>query len=181
MPIFPYFIRGTPITAWLAKHSHVRTRDPNWGTLSRQGGTCTLNHCATELASRLTDFLNAYFVPGMGQLWWNRDEWKNHYLGAQSLAGKMTHEKQVVKMPLDKSCTSCEQELCALEEGVSTSNWGSHQGGNLPSWVSGKHFPGGWEECRKACLVGVLFAMSQKHEFSQLFLRGAGILTVTGA
>ena len=33
MPIFLYFIRGTPTTAWLfAKRCHVCTRDPNWQT-----------------------------------------------------------------------------------------------------------------------------------------------------
>ena len=29
MPIFLYFIRGTPTTAWRAKRCHVLTRDPN--------------------------------------------------------------------------------------------------------------------------------------------------------
>ena len=41
MPIFLYFIRGMPTTAWLfAKRCHVRTQDPNWQTLGHQEAEC---------------------------------------------------------------------------------------------------------------------------------------------
>ena len=43
MPIFLYFLCGTPATAWLAKWCHVRTWDPNWQTPCRRNGTCALN------------------------------------------------------------------------------------------------------------------------------------------
>ena len=32
VPIFLYFICGTPTTAWRAKQYHVRARGPNWQT-----------------------------------------------------------------------------------------------------------------------------------------------------
>ena len=35
VPIFPYFVRGTPTTVWLAKWCHVCTRDPNQQTPGR--------------------------------------------------------------------------------------------------------------------------------------------------
>ena len=49
MPIFLYFICGTPTTAWRAKWCHVRTRDPNRQTPGHppRSRTCALNHCAT--------------------------------------------------------------------------------------------------------------------------------------
>ncbi|XP_070086279.1 membrane-anchored junction protein isoform X6 [Equus caballus] len=47
VPIFLYFICGTPATAWLAKRCHVRTQDPNQRTPGRRRRTCELNHCAT--------------------------------------------------------------------------------------------------------------------------------------
>uniref|UniRef100_A0A9L0SE50 COX assembly mitochondrial protein n=1 Tax=Equus caballus TaxID=9796 RepID=A0A9L0SE50_HORSE len=50
VPIFLYFIYGTPTTAWLDKRCHVRTRDLNRRTPGRQSGTCKLNHCATGWA-----------------------------------------------------------------------------------------------------------------------------------
>ena len=46
MPIFLYFICGTPNTAWLAKRCHVCTWDPNWQTLGCQSRTCEPNHWA---------------------------------------------------------------------------------------------------------------------------------------
>ena len=36
MPIFLYFICGTPTTAWLAKRCHIRTQDLNRRTLGRR-------------------------------------------------------------------------------------------------------------------------------------------------
>ena len=56
-PIFLYFIRGTPTTAWRAKRCHVRTRDPNRRTLGRWSGTCALNCCATGPAPHHWCFL----------------------------------------------------------------------------------------------------------------------------
>ena len=53
MPIFLYFICGTPTTARLAKWCHARTQDLNWQTSGRQSGTCKLNHCATGLGPHL--------------------------------------------------------------------------------------------------------------------------------
>ena len=50
MPIFLYFICGTPATAWLAKQCHVHTRDPDWWTSGCGSRTCTLNCYATGLA-----------------------------------------------------------------------------------------------------------------------------------
>ena len=47
MPIFLYFICGTPTTAWRARQFHVHTRDPTWQTLGHRSGTCALNHCTT--------------------------------------------------------------------------------------------------------------------------------------
>ena len=40
VPIFLYFIPGTPTTAWLDKRCHVRTQDLNQQTLGRQSRTC---------------------------------------------------------------------------------------------------------------------------------------------
>uniref|UniRef100_A0A9L0JHF2 Ubiquitin carboxyl-terminal hydrolase n=1 Tax=Equus asinus TaxID=9793 RepID=A0A9L0JHF2_EQUAS len=48
VPIFLYFICGTPTTARRAKQCRVCTWDPNWQTLGRQSETCTLNCCATR-------------------------------------------------------------------------------------------------------------------------------------
>ena len=42
MPIFLYFICGTPTTAWLAKRCHVHTQDPNRQTPGCQGGRAHL-------------------------------------------------------------------------------------------------------------------------------------------
>ena len=53
MPIFLYFICGTPTTAWLAKQCHVRTQDSNQWTQGCQSGTCALNCCTTGLAPQL--------------------------------------------------------------------------------------------------------------------------------
>src|SRR3712207_299831 len=53
VPIFLYFICGTPTTAWLDKRCHVHTRDPNQRTPGCQSGTCELNRCATRLASKV--------------------------------------------------------------------------------------------------------------------------------
>ena len=50
MPIFLYFICGTPTTAWLDKRYHVHTRDPNRQTPGCRSGMCTLNRCTTGLA-----------------------------------------------------------------------------------------------------------------------------------
>ena len=47
MPIFLYFICGTPTTGWLANQCHVCTWDLNRWTPGHQSGTCTLNRCAT--------------------------------------------------------------------------------------------------------------------------------------
>uniref|UniRef100_A0A9L0SC01 Alpha-1,3-glucosyltransferase n=1 Tax=Equus caballus TaxID=9796 RepID=A0A9L0SC01_HORSE len=41
VPIFLYFICGTPTTAWCAKRCHVRTQDSNWQTPGRQSRTYT--------------------------------------------------------------------------------------------------------------------------------------------
>ena len=62
MPIFLYFICGTPITAWHAKRCHVLARDPNWQTLGRRSGTCTLNRCATGPAPKLTFSLSLTII-----------------------------------------------------------------------------------------------------------------------
>uniref|UniRef100_A0A9L0J9D4 Elongation of very long chain fatty acids protein n=1 Tax=Equus asinus TaxID=9793 RepID=A0A9L0J9D4_EQUAS len=40
MPIFLYFICGTPTTAWCAKQYHVHTRDPKQRTPGRQEAEC---------------------------------------------------------------------------------------------------------------------------------------------
>ena len=40
MPIFLYFICGTPSTAWRAKQCHVRTQDPNRQTPGRREAEC---------------------------------------------------------------------------------------------------------------------------------------------
>ena len=51
MPIFLYFICGTPATAWLfAKRCHVCTWDLNRPTPGRRSRACELNHCATRPA-----------------------------------------------------------------------------------------------------------------------------------
>ena len=47
VPIFLYFICGTPITARLAKWCHVCTGDLNWQTLDHQSRMCALNCCTT--------------------------------------------------------------------------------------------------------------------------------------
>ena len=47
LPIFLYFICGTPATAWLTKQCHVCTQDLNGQTFSRGSRTCALNRCAT--------------------------------------------------------------------------------------------------------------------------------------
>ena len=46
MPIFLYFICGTPTTAWLDKWCHVHTQEPHRQTPGRWSRTCTLNRCA---------------------------------------------------------------------------------------------------------------------------------------
>ena len=51
MPIFLYFIHGTPTTAWLDKWCHVCTRYPNQWTPGRQSRMCELNRCATGPAA----------------------------------------------------------------------------------------------------------------------------------
>uniref|UniRef100_A0A9L0RZF1 Perilipin n=1 Tax=Equus caballus TaxID=9796 RepID=A0A9L0RZF1_HORSE len=53
IPIFLYFICGTPTPAWRAKQCRVRTRDLNPRTLGRQSGTCELNCCVTRPAPPL--------------------------------------------------------------------------------------------------------------------------------
>ena len=65
MPIFLYFIRGTPTTAWLAAQCHVRTWDPNRRTPGRQSETCALNHCTTGLAQdcSLNLFIKIFILP----------------------------------------------------------------------------------------------------------------------
>lgn len=65
MPLFLYFICGTPTTAWQAKRCHVHTWDPNWQTPGRQSGTCTLNRCTTGLAPTLGIFTDwQWWYPG---------------------------------------------------------------------------------------------------------------------
>ena len=61
MPIFLYFICGTPTTAWLAMRCHVHTQDPNWRTPGRRSGTCTLNCCATRLAP-VDDIFKVFYI-----------------------------------------------------------------------------------------------------------------------
>ena len=58
MPIFLYFICGTPATAWHAKRCHVHTQDLNWQTPRCQSGTCELNCCSPGPATRVL-----FFVP----------------------------------------------------------------------------------------------------------------------
>ena len=67
MPIFLYFIRGTPTTAWHAKRCCVRTRDRKRGTLGRQSATCVLTRCATGLAP-LSSFLSGLFRELLGSM-----------------------------------------------------------------------------------------------------------------
>ena len=57
MPIFFYFICGTPTTAWHAKRCHVCTQDPNRRTLGCQSRACAFNRCATRLAPPCLFFL----------------------------------------------------------------------------------------------------------------------------
>ena len=59
MPIFLYFVCGTPTTGWCVKRCHVRTRDLNQWTPGSRSRTCALKRCATGL------------VPLTG-LWWDR-------------------------------------------------------------------------------------------------------------
>ena len=55
MPIFLYFVCGTPATAWLDKRCHVRAGDLNQRTLAHQSRRCELNHrCATRPATTMT-------------------------------------------------------------------------------------------------------------------------------
>ena len=54
VPIFLYFICGTPTTAWLDKRCHVCTQDPKWRTPGCRSRTCKLNLCATQLALKYT-------------------------------------------------------------------------------------------------------------------------------
>ena len=51
MPIFLYFIHGTPTTAWRAKRCCVHTWDPNRQTRGPQRGMCVLNRCTTGPAA----------------------------------------------------------------------------------------------------------------------------------
>ena len=55
MPIFLYFICGTPTTAWLAKRCHVRTRDPNQRTGAAEVERANLT-CATGPAPKTITF-----------------------------------------------------------------------------------------------------------------------------
>ena len=54
VPVFLYFIRGTPTTVVLANRCHVQTWDPNKRTPGRRSGMCALNHCATGWAPGTT-------------------------------------------------------------------------------------------------------------------------------
>ena len=56
MPIFLYFICGTPTTAWLAERCHVCTWDSNQWTPDLRSGTCALNCCDTRLAPEIFFF-----------------------------------------------------------------------------------------------------------------------------
>ena len=63
MPIFFYFICGTPTTAWLAKRCHVCTQDLNQQTPGRQSWTCALNHYATWLAPKCLLLIHLEIFP----------------------------------------------------------------------------------------------------------------------
>ena len=69
MPMFLYFICGTPATAWLAKWYHVCTQDPNQWTPGRRSRTCELNRCATrpalktKIELRIPSLLSPMFHP----------------------------------------------------------------------------------------------------------------------
>ena len=62
VPIFFYFICGTPTTAWLDKRRHVCTPDLNQGTPGRRSRTCALNHCTTGPAPRVNFFIFLTFI-----------------------------------------------------------------------------------------------------------------------
>ena len=62
MPIFLYFICGTPTTAWLAKRRHVCAWDSNWRTLGCQSRMCTLNCCITGPAQKIFSYYLIYFA-----------------------------------------------------------------------------------------------------------------------
>ena len=58
MPVFLYFLCGTPTTAWLAKWCHVRTWDPNLRTPGCRSGTCAFNRCTTGPAPVFKPYAN---------------------------------------------------------------------------------------------------------------------------
>ena len=66
MPIFLYFICGTPTTAWLAKRCHVRTGDLSRQTPGRRSGMCALNRVPLGRPSSST--LN-YPNPPLPEVW----------------------------------------------------------------------------------------------------------------
>ena len=73
MPIFLYFICGTPTTTWLTKRCHVHTQDPNQQTLNHQSRMCSLNHCATGPAPWTHNSESCFFLLTFyGEYWFSR-------------------------------------------------------------------------------------------------------------
>ena len=62
MPIFLYFIYGTPATEWCAKQCHVCTRDLNLRTPGCWSGTCALDCCTTGPAREKHNLI-AFYLP----------------------------------------------------------------------------------------------------------------------
>ena len=80
--------------------------------------------------------------------WGSRDEQNSHYPEAHILAGKMTYDK-TVKMSHNKSYKYLWTRTGNPEEARSTSNWGSHWGGNCQSWLLSRNVPDEWAGDRK--------------------------------